>query len=205
MRRVSVEGTPRGGLLTQASMLRLNAPGTRTSPVNRGKWVLEVILGAAPIRPPAGILQALQETSMKSNQATLSKQLEEHRTNPSCAQCHHKMDVIGMALENFDELGIFETIRADRPIESTGTLPDGEVLEGAVTLKKYLGKHREQFVRGLGERMLRFSLGRNLEDRDRAALEGLPAAVAGDEHRFSRVILQVVLSESFRRGFASGN
>jgi hypothetical protein len=129
--------------------------------------------------------------------------LEVHRANPSCAGCHWKMDAIGVSLENFDARGAWRTMRNVSPVEAVGVMPDGETLDGPAGLKAYLLKHhRDTFVRALGENLLRYALGRKLDDADRAALSRLPANVRDGEYRFSRVIMEVVTSESFRRGFA---
>jgi hypothetical protein len=192
MRRISVRGMPRGGLLTQGSILSLTAAdGADTHPVKRGKWVQENLLGAAPIRPPAGILQALQDTRGALGPGTRAEQMALHRTNPSCAGCHQKIDGIGLALENFGPRGAW------RPLDAVGELPNGQTLRGVGDLKAHLLRNRDRFVRSLAERMLRFALGRKLDDRDRSDLVHVAANTAPHEHRFSRVVLEVVNSPAF--------
>ncbi len=204
MQRVPLQGTPRGGLVTQGSILTLTSMGGRTSPALRGKWVMENLLGAAPMRPPPGATQAFDEISNSFPAGlTVPQRMEAHRANPGCAQCHVKMDIIGLTLENFNQQGAWRTTWGKDPIVPQGELPDGEILNGPAGLKGYLLKHRAEFVRGFSAKLLQFALGRKLDDRDRKALEPIPEAVAKDQFRIARVIQEVVLSEPFRRGFGS--
>ena len=166
--------------------------------MNRGKWVLETILGAPPIRPPAGLLQALAKSSNNLGSGGVRELVEIHRANPSCAQCHWKMDAIGIALENFDGRGKWRTEWNTGPIDASAVFPDGEKVNGVGELKGYLLKNRDSFVRALSEALLRDALGRKLNDSDRLALQSIPQKVADHEHRFSQVILEVVLSAPFR-------
>ena len=200
MRRVDLAGTGRAGILAHASVLRATAMEDDTSPVVRGKWVLETLLGAPPIRPPAGILQALESAPNDLGAGTVRQLLEVHRANPSCAKCHWRMDALGLALEHFDSHGLWRTTSDKGVVDAVGLLPDGETLNGFPDLKAYLVRHREEFVRSLGQGLLQFALGRKLNDIERLALERLPDQVAGRENRFSSVILQVVQSEPFRNG-----
>ena len=127
--------------------------------------------------------------------------MELHRANPACAKCHHKMDAIGLTLENFDAHGAWRETYYATPIHATGVMPDRETLKGPAGLKAYLMKHRDPFVEALGAKLLRFALGRNLDARDRAALAQMPENVAKQQYRFSQVILEVVRSDSFQQGF----
>ena len=123
-RRVSLAGTPRAGVLTQASVLAATSNPTRTSPVKRGKWILENILGTPPAPPPSGV-EALKEGGAAGSSGTLRDRMERHRTDPACASCHRRMDPLGFALENFDAVGAWRTVEDGRPIDATGRLPAG--------------------------------------------------------------------------------
>jgi hypothetical protein len=197
--RVTLNTAQRGGLLTHGSILNLTSNDSETSPVNRGKWVLETLLGAEPIRPPVGILQALQTAPNNLGTGTPRQLLEVHRANPSCAQCHWKMDAIGMALENFDARGAWRTHWHAAPVDSLGVLPGGEKLTGLADVKSYLLEHREQFVLAMSEALLRQALGRKLTNADRSALASIPQTARSHEYRISQIISAVVLSEPFRR------
>ena len=200
MQRISLRGTPRSGLLTHASVLTITSGGGVTSPANRGKWVLENLLGAPPIKPPAGLIEALENPPTSAGTGTPRQRFELHRSNPSCAHCHAKIDAIGLALENFDPMGAWRTKVGGHPIEALGILPGGKSVQGPDQLKAYLLTQREQFVRAFAERLLRFSLGRKLDERDQAALYRIPESVERDQYRFSRVIVEVVQSAPFLQG-----
>jgi mono/diheme cytochrome c family protein len=202
MRRVQLAGIQRGGLLGQASILVVSSPYNETSPVSRGKWVVENLLGEPPIKPPPGLLAALQDStrSVATQSGSLGQQMALHRENKSCAQCHEKLDTIGLALETFDPRGAWRGESNPRAADAVGTLSSGEVIRGPAELKAYLLTQRAPLVRSLSERLLRFALGRKLDDRDRAALEHLPANADAQNYRISRIILDVIQSESFRRG-----
>jgi len=199
MRRVDVRGTQRGGLIGQASVLILTTPASDTSPVNRGKWVAENLMGSAPIKPPPGLLQALDGLSAKTKPGTIRENLELHRQIPSCAQCHAQLDSIGLALEFFDGTGEWRNQYSHMPIDALSILPDGTPLRNPAEVKAYLLRHRSSFVHGLRARLLQFALGRKIDDRERAALELDKESSASNEHRFSRVILDVVQSAPFQQ------
>ncbi len=203
LRRVSLHGTLRGGLLTHASILTITSMDQRgvTSPVNRGKWVLENVLGSPPIRPSPEALEALKNTRKVFEPGAVKQQMQQHRENPGCASCHVRMDAIGLSLENFDGFGAWRTQISSVPVDASGILPDGETLNGHADLKAYLVRHREDFVRGLRAKLLSYALARKLDDRDRAALDRIPAGAAGEPMPFSRVILEVVQSEAFQMGW----
>ena len=190
-RRVSLNGTGRGGLLTQASVLALTAKSDHTSPVIRGKWVLENLLGESISSPRPEVVSRGEPPSQPGTNVF---------QNPTCAQCHARTDPIGYTLENFDALGRWRSKYANAPIDPTGVLPDGETLHRPEGLKAYLLKHHKQFVRALSERLLAYALGRKLTDHDRAALVHIPDRVAAHEFRFSRVALEVARSEPFLAG-----
>jgi hypothetical protein len=203
-RRVSLEGTHRGGILTQASLLTLTGRPTRTSPVLRGKWILENLLGAPPPPPPAGV-PAFPENSNKEARS-VRERLIQHRTDPTCASCHARMDPLGFGLENFDAIGRWRDVEGSAAIDASGTMPTGERFDGPGELRSILLDHKDAFVHTLAEKLLTYALGRGLERYDRPAIEEIARAVAGDDYRFSRLVLGVVESMPFqmRRGDGKG-
>jgi hypothetical protein len=201
MRRVTLAGDQRGGLLTQGSVLRATSGINSTTPVLRGKWVVENLLGSAPVRPPLSVVEALQNAPRTFGPGSMRQQMEQHRAEPSCAACHARMDTIGLALESYGPTGAWRTDADGQAIEPAGALPDGDTVNDPAELKAYLLKHRKEFVRALSERLLAYSLGRKLTDRDRAALAHVPDRVAAHDFRFSAVVLAVTQSEPFLAGW----
>ena len=204
-RRVELDGERRSGVLTQASVLTLSSYATRTSPVIRGKWVLENFLGSAPPPPPPDVA-ALQETNIGTEES-LRQRLEQHRANASCAVCHNQMDPIGFGLENYDAAGAWRTHDGKFPIDSSGVLPDGTFISGPKDLKQILRGTSSGFSRNFAEKLLTYALGRGLEPYDRVAVNQIveKAAVNGD--RFSTFVLEIVNSKPFqmRRGDGGRN
>jgi hypothetical protein len=200
-RRVSLAGSHRTGVLTHASILTLTSDPTKTSPVKRGKWILENILGAAPPPPPPQV-PPLKKTELSNPDATLREQLQQHRSNPECAACHLEMDPFGLALENFDAVGQWRETDGDRPIESSGTLPSGKLIGGATDLVEVLRSRQEEFCRHFVRSMLTYALGRGLEYYDVCAVNRITEAVRADGYRFSRVVQEIIMSDPFlmRRG-----
>lgn len=198
-REVDLAGTPRVGILTQASVLTVTAYPTRTSPVLRGKWILENILNEPPPPPPANVA-ALRDPSAESS-LTLRQQLEEHRSNPACAGCHARMDPLGFGLENFDAIGRWRA-RDEAlplvPLDTTGTLPDGSSFSGPAELAAILARHPDAFARCLTEKLLTFALGRGLDSDDRALAARIGQSAAPNGYRFSDLILGIVKSGTFR-------
>jgi hypothetical protein len=190
-RRVGLHGTGRGGLMTQASILTLTTKTTETSPVIRGKWVLENLFGESISSPPP---EAMNSAERPSQPGTILFQ------NSTCAQCHAKMDPIGYTLENFDPLGHWRSKKADIRIDPTGILPDGETLHGPDELKPYLVRNHSLFVRTLSEKLASYARGRRLSDSERQALAAIPSALAQHQFHFSRLILEVVQSVPFQAG-----
>ena len=195
-RRVSLDGTQRAGLVTQASILALTSYATRTSPVIRGKWVLQTLLGAAPPPPPADV-PALEEKNLGSA-ASVRERLEQHRANPACAACHNAMDPIGFGLENFDAAGAWRTHEGKFPIDSSGVLPDGRTFQGAAGLRQILRSQSAQFTRNFTEQMLTYALGRGLESSDRGAVDKINQRLIADGNKLSALVLAIVESEPFR-------
>ena len=196
IRRVDLTGTGRAGILTQPSVLTVTFYGNRTSPVLRGKWILENILNAPPPPPPANV-PSLNEDTIGSA-ASLRQQLEEHRRNPACASCHARMDPLGFGLENYDAVGAARTQDGKFPIDSSGTLPDGRTFQGAVALAGVLKQERDAFAESLAEKVLTYALGRGLERSDPSAVRRLVERAASNNHKFSSVILGVVNSAPFQ-------
>jgi hypothetical protein len=197
-RPVRLEDPNRGGLLGMASVLTVTSGPTRTSPVVRGKWVLETLLGEKIPDPPpdAG---GLDPDAGEDRGKTLREELFQHRRNATCASCHNKIDPIGFGLENFDAIGRFRTQEAGRPVDNTGELPGGETFRGPVELRRLLVSERQvQFVRNITERLLSFALGRKLELFDEPALAAITAAVEKDGLRSTTLVKQIVMSYPFQ-------
>jgi len=195
--RVALEDPRRRGILSHGSVLTVSSYPTRTSPVLRGKWVLENLLGAPPPDPPPDI-PALDDTDASTSGLTLREQMEIHRTNPSCAVCHSQIDPIGFGLEKYDATGAWRTHEADTPINDTGTLPDGTSFHGPAELKQALRARTDAFTRNLAEKLLTYALGRGLEFYDDDAVKTITDIAETDGYRWSAFINAVVDSEPFR-------
>ena len=199
-RRVELTGDQRSGILTQASVLTVSSYPTRTSPILRGKWILENILNAPPPPPPPGVPN-LNEAAVGTT-GTLRQQLEQHRSDQSCAVCHAKLDPLGFGLENYDAIGAWRTMDGKFPVDAAGTLPSGKSFQTPAELKTILKGDKEAFTQCLAEKMLTYALGRGLERYDRNALKLIVGGVAAGDYKFSRLILEIVNSMPFqmRRG-----
>jgi hypothetical protein len=200
--RVSLEGTERGGILTQASILTVTSYPTRTSPVLRGKWILENVLNAPPPPPPPGV-GSLDEKGGPL-QGTMRQQIEAHRANPACASCHSRMDPLGFALENYDAVGAWRTREGTALIDATGTLPNGKAFSGPGELKSILKSDRATFAECLTDKMLTYALGRGLEPYDRPAVRQISRRLAAEDYRFSSLIMGIVESAPFQMGRGDG-
>ncbi len=200
-RRVSLSDARRGGILTQASILTLTSNPTRTSPVKRGKWILENILGTPPPPPPPGV-RALQEEGETELLGSLRERMAQHRTDPSCSVCHKKMDALGFGFENFDAIGAWRDHDGGFQIDPSGTLPGNQVFEGPAELRKILmNERRDQFLRCLCEKMLTYALGRELKAFDRCAIDAITKQLKEDDYRFHSLVKGIVASEPFcKRG-----
>lgn len=197
-RRVSLTGAQRSGVLTQASVLVITSYPTRTSPVLRGKWILENVLNAPPPPPPPGV--GSLDTKGGPLSGTMRQQMEKHRSNPMCASCHVRMDPLGFALENYDAVGRWRTHEGTLPIDAAGVLPDGKKFNGSAELKDLLAGQKGAFTACLTEKMLIYALGRGLERYDRPALKEIAARVESNGYRFSSLIDGIVTSLPFRMG-----
>ena len=195
-RRVSLEGTNRGGVFTQASVLMVTSYPTRTSPVLRGKWVLENLLGAPPPPPPPDV-PALTDAA-ETSAGSLREALEQHRADPACAVCHTRMDPLGFALESFDAVGRFRTADNGVMIDDSGALPDGTLVDGPSGLRDVLMTRRVEVVETLAEKLLTYAIGRGLEASDRPAVREIRRRVESEDYRFSALVAGIVDSVPFR-------
>ncbi|HEY7426943.1 MAG TPA: DUF1592 domain-containing protein [Gemmataceae bacterium] len=199
-RRVKLPAN-RGGILTQASILTLTSNPTRTSPVKRGKWVLDQIFNTPPPPPPPDVPELKEEKRLTGS---LRQVMEMHRANTLCASCHQKMDPIGFAFENYDAVGAWRDRDGEAAIDPSGTLPDGRSFKGPGELKKLLKSKKELFGRCLAEKMLTYALGRGLEYYDRCAVDKILDALGKNDYRFSTILVEVVKSEPFQMRTATG-
>jgi hypothetical protein len=187
----------RGGVLAQASVLTVSSYAARTSPVLRGKWVLENILNAPPPPPPPNVPN-LDENAIGSS-ASARQQMEQHRSNPACRSCHARMDPLGFGLENYDAIGRWRTHDGDFPIDATGTLPGGKTFDGPDGLKKLLMQDKSAFTECLTEKLLTYALGRGLETQDKPTVQSIARRVAAEDYKFSRLIDEIVASAPFQK------
>jgi Protein of unknown function (DUF1592)/Protein of unknown function (DUF1588)/Protein of unknown function (DUF1585)/Protein of unknown function (DUF1587)/Protein of unknown function (DUF1595)/Cytochrome C oxidase, cbb3-type, subunit III len=202
-RRVPITDSARMGLLGKGSILAVTSHATRTSPVVRGKWILENILGTPPAPPPPNV-PSLKENEPGQTPKTAREQLAEHRANPVCASCHKVMDPLGFALENFDAVGAWRTREAGGPIDASGELGDGSRIDGVVSLRQALMRHPDVFVRTMTEKMLTYALGRGLDYHDMPAVRSIVRAAAHNNYRFSSLVLGIVESVPFQMRMAQG-
>ncbi len=200
--RVSLAGTRRAGVLTHASILTLTSNPGRTSPVKRGKWILENILAQAPPPAPAGV-PALEESAEDVSDLTLREQLERHRADPGCAVCHITMDALGMGFENFDAIGQWRDEEAGKPVDASGDLPDGGHFSGAIELISLLEQQQDEFVKAFTEKLMTYALGRGLEYYDRCAVDRIVETARPQQHSFSALAKAIVLSDSFLKRSAT--
>ena len=195
-RRVSLNNTGRRGVLGQGSVLMVTSYPTRTSPVLRGKWVLENLLGAPPPPPPPDV-PALDD-SAEISAGSLREALEQHRANPACAVCHNRLDPLGFALESFDAVGRQRRIENGVEVDDSGALPDGTIVDGLDGLRDVLMTRRNEFVETFAEKLLTYAIGRGLEPSDRPALREIRRQVEASDYRFSALVDGIVDSVPFR-------
>jgi hypothetical protein len=189
-------GASRGGLLRQGSVLTVSSYATRTSPVLRGKWVLENLLNSPPPPPPENVPPLTDNTV--SSTLSVRDRLEAHRAHEACAVCHDRIDPIGLALENFDAIGRWRDMEEGRPVDASGGLFDSENVRGVGGLEAALLEHPELFVRGVTEKLMTFALGRGVELSDAPAVRAIVRDARGEDHRFSSLILGIVNSRPFQ-------
>ena len=198
-RRVTLDPDhPRGGLLGHGGLLTVTSYPNRTSPVVRGKWLLETILGAPPPEPPPNV-PGLPDRGEGGEPASVRERLERHRANPACAGCHAPMDPLGFALENFDAIGTWRaTSEAGQPIDASATMPSGAAFEGPAGLRRVLLSRGEDFAATVTEKLLAYALGRGLEYTDRPAVRRIMHDAADDDYRWSSIVLGIVKSTPFQ-------
>lgn len=201
MRVVDLTDANRGGVLGMAAILTATSHPLRTSPVLRGKWVLEQLLGdnVPPPPPDAG---TLPEDDQQPDGLTLRERMEVHRKNPDCASCHARMDPIGFGLEKFDPIGRWRSEQAGQPIDSTGELPSGEIFDGPVELKQILLERKDEFARNLSRKMLGYALGRSLTQYDQCVVDDCVTALQQSDYRPSALATEIVLSFPFRHRYS---
>lgn len=196
-RKVSLAGTPRAGILTQASVLTLTSNPTRTSPTKRGKWVLEELFNSPPPPPPPGV-SVLADDGHQLTGDTLRKRMEQHRKDPACATCHMRMDPLGFSLENFDAVGKWRSLEGTVPVDASGVLPDGTKFSGPVELRGILMKRKGDFVRCISEKLLTYAIGRGTEASDKCYIDTIAKGVVKNDYRFSALVAGIVASDPFR-------
>jgi Protein of unknown function (DUF1592)/Protein of unknown function (DUF1588)/Protein of unknown function (DUF1585)/Protein of unknown function (DUF1595)/Protein of unknown function (DUF1587) len=196
-RRVTFADGVRGGLLGQGSVLTVTSYPNRTSPVLRGRWLLDNILGSPPPPPPPDVPQ-LNENDASGRPRSIREQMEAHRKNPSCAVCHVRMDPLGFSLENFDALGKWRTTIDTLPIDASASLPDGTRFDGVAGLRRLMNDHQEDFARTLTQKLLTYALGRSLEPSDWPTIRQITRQAAPGAYRWSSLVTGVVSSTAFR-------
>jgi mono/diheme cytochrome c family protein len=197
--RVALADENRRGLLGHGSILALTSVADRTSPVLRGKWIMEVLLGSPPPAPPPGV-PLLDETRAEAGDKLLTtrERMEQHRSNPQCTSCHRVIDPLGLTLENFDVTGRWRIRDNGAPVDATGDLYDGTRMTGPAGLRAALLKHQDAFMLSFTERLMTYALGRRMEYYDMPAIRSLLRDAAKSDHRFSAFVMGVVTSPAFR-------
>jgi hypothetical protein len=197
LRRVELKDGNRGGILGLGAVLTVTSYPLRTSPVLRGKWVLEQVLGAPPPPPPPEVPE-LPKDDAKKGGLSFRQQLEVHRKDAQCASCHNRMDPLGFGLENFDAVGRWRTELAGEPVDASGAMVTGESFKGPAALKKVLLGRKDEFLRNVTEKMLAYALGRGLEYYDQPTVKEIRDALAKNQLRSSTLVLEIVKSYPFR-------
>ena len=200
-RRVTLDNTARYGLLGKAAILNLTANPNRTSPVLRGAWILDRLLGTPPAPPPPGV-PTLTENRAGQKAQTVRERIEDHRSKPTCMGCHGVMDPLGFALENFNAVGQYRANDPDTltPIDTAGQLPDGTAIKGADDLRRQLVERPDhQFVQALTENLLTYALGRSLDYQDMPTVRRIVRQAGTDNYRFKSIVLGVISSDAFRK------
>jgi hypothetical protein len=193
------ENSPRRGLLGKGAILTVTSLPNRTSPVVRGKWVLQTLLGTPPPDPPPNVPALTENGNAVSNTKTMRERLELHRSNPACASCHRLMDPIGFSLENFDAVGHYRKFDENfEPIDSSGVYADGTAINGLADLRQVLLNHSEQYLVNLTNTLLTYALGRGVEYYDAPAVRKILRDAAPGGDRISGLILGIVNSAPFQ-------
>ena len=197
--RVTLADDNRRGLLGQGSILALTSVADRTSPVLRGKWIMEVLLGSPPPAPPPNV-PLLDETKAESGdrQLTTRERMEQHRANPQCTSCHRVIDPLGLTLENFDVTGRWRIRDNGAPVDSNGDLYDGTKMIGPAGLRAALLKHQDAFIQSFTERLMTYALGRRVDYYDMPAIRAIVRDAAKSNNRFSAFVMGIVTSPAFQ-------
>src|SRR5262249_33613477 len=191
------KGSTRGGLLGMPAVLAVSSHPYRTSPVLRGAWILDSILGTPPPPPPADV-PPLDKQLSPEKPKSVGEMLTSHRDNPVCASCHTRIDPLGFALENFDQIGKWRTEDAGKPIDSTSELPDGTSVQGPLSLKQALLDRQDLFIRNLTSRMLGYALGRGLTVQDSCTVDKIVAELKENDYRAQKLVELIILSAPFQ-------
>jgi hypothetical protein len=196
-RRVPVPSDARRGMLGQGSMLLVTSNANRTSPVQRGKWILENLLASPPPLPPPNV-PPLKESSELARATSVRERMEQHRANPACAGCHKIMDPIGLALDNFDGVGQWRAVDLGFPIDASGQLVDGTRVDGPASLRQALLNRPEAFVGAMTEKLLMYGVGRETKYYDMPVVRAIMRDAANNHYRFSELVLGIVKSQPFQ-------
>ncbi len=197
-RRVTLTDPKRGGVLTHASVLTVTSNPTRTSPVKRGKWILDNFLGMPPSPPPEGVEGLAAEADVDPTTTTLRRQMERHRADPECSSCHAKMDPLGFGLENFDGIGAWRSSERGVPLDVSGSLPGGGSFRDPAELRALLVARREQFARCLIQKLLTYALGRGTTHADRGVIAEIVRKSRLEDFRLSSLVIAIVASPTFQ-------
>jgi hypothetical protein len=198
-RRVTFRpGSPRGGLLGQGSILTITSYANRTSPVNRGKWVLDNLLSSPPPAPPPTTPALKIEANDKGDNLSMRDAMVRHRADPVCAGCHSRMDPIGFAMENFDPIGRWRDNDGGHRIDASGVFPDGSKFDGMAGMKAALLSHPEEFVATIARRLMMYAIGRNLQYYDEPAVRAIVRESAKSNYTFASVVEGVFHSAAFQ-------
>jgi mono/diheme cytochrome c family protein len=203
-RRVPVADEARRGILGHGSVLTVTSHADRTSPVVRGKWILDNLLGTPP-PPPPPVVPALPDRSALARPMTMRERMEQHRANPACASCHKAMDPLGFVLENFDAVGAWRTRDGRAPIDASGTFVDGSAIAGPVALRQALLARPQTLVGNLTEKLLIYGLGRGIDHRDMPAVRAIVRDAGNNGYRFSTLVLGIVRSDAFQKRIIAAN
>jgi mono/diheme cytochrome c family protein len=201
-RKVSTEGTGRGGVITQASVLAITSNPTRTSPTKRGRWILEQILGTPPPPPPPGVPDLAEKHI--TEKMSVRQKLEEHRKNPTCAACHREMDALGFGFENFDPIGKFRSADGAAPIDASADLPGGRKFTGATQLKTILMADKQLFARSFIEKLMTYAIGRGVDVQDRCFVDDVVKSTSAGNYKFGDIVAKIVNSDPFKKRKVEG-
>jgi hypothetical protein len=196
--RTQIKGDQRGGILMMAGVLAVTSNPTRTSPVKRGKWILENVLGTPPPPPPPGV-ELLSEEKAAITSGSLRQRMEKHRKSADCAGCHQRLDPLGFGFENYDAIGGWRSKDGPFAVDPAGTLPSGQSFSSPVELRKLLRQREEDFTRCLTEKLLTFATGRGMEPADKPYVDQIVKAVAKNQYKFSTLLLEVMKSDPFQK------